>query len=399
MDWLDEKFEKLNRWIRNLSLKKALFIFILICTVIVIALSAVTIALSEQWDSYIWSRYYEVDGDVPYTIVVYHDYSKLTRRDRVLVEIIDFLQSWSIFIYSLIGILGLSYLFYNQKVKVPLEILKEATDEVGNNNLDFELYYDNKDEMGDLCKSFDLMRKQLLANNLKTWDIIEEQKRLNAAFAHDLRTPLTVLRGYTDFLRQYVPEGKISEEKLLNTLTLMSDHINRLEKYSNTMKEINSLEELQVHRTFVEAKQLVFKIDEVINVLQGKNGITIKRINEISSDKVAMLLDETILMEVFENLISNALRYARLEIEVIISTSEEEQKLLLSIADDGKGFSNTDFMMATKAYYTDSTNRQTDHYGIGLYVCKLLLEKHRGEIILENRLKKGAIITAVFGIT
>lgn len=297
------------------------------------------------------------------------------------------------------GILGLSYLFYNQKVKVPLEILKVATDEVGKNNLDFELYYDNKDEMGDLCRSFDVMRKQLLTNNLKTWDIIEEQKRLNAAFAHDLRTPLTVLRGYTDFLRQYVPEGKISEEKLVNTLTLMSDHINRLERYSNTMKEINSLEELQVNRYAIKVKQLVFNIDEVINVLQGKEGIHIKLVNGISEDKCTVLVDETILMEVFENLLSNALRYARSEVEVMISTSEGEQKLLLSIADDGKGFSNTDFIMATKAYYTDVTGRSTDHYGIGLYICKLLLEKHQGEIILENRVRKGAIITAVFGIT
>lgn len=106
--------------------------------------------------------------------------------------------------------------------------------------------------MGRLCRAFDSMRRQLIANNQKMWDMMEEQKRINAAFAHDLRTPLTVLRGYADLLSKYIPEGKISEEKLLSTVKLMSDHIGRLEIYSNTMKQINSLDELAVRKRPVE---------------------------------------------------------------------------------------------------------------------------------------------------
>ncbi len=66
-----------------------------------------------------------------------------------------------------------------------------------------------------LCMAFDEMRQTLYENNREMWRSLEERKRLNSAFSHDLRTPLTVLRGYTDFLEKYIPSGKVSEQKLL----------------------------------------------------------------------------------------------------------------------------------------------------------------------------------------
>lgn len=399
MDWLDEKIDKLRKGLHNLSLRKALFAYIVICIVSVAILSVITLSFCNRWDNFIWSGYLDTDlleSEVP--MVNYEDYSKLTKLDRVLVEVIDALQTWSAFLYSIVGIIGVSYLFYNNKLKEPLHILKEATDKVGNNDLDIEIYYDNKDEMGNLCNSFDAMRKQLISNNQKMWDVMEEQKRLNAAFAHDLRTPLTVLRGYTDFLNQYIPEGKIDEEKLMSTLSIMSNHIKRLERYSNTMKEISSLEEIPIHRIPIDNKTLQRKLEEVIAVLNGKNGLTVKITNSISEDKMIFHLDETILMEVFENLMSNALRYAKSEIEVMLTLSENGKQYMLSVGDDGKGLSVKDLNMATKPYYTDNIENKSEHFGIGLYICKLLCEKHKGSITITNRIKQGAIVTAIFYI-
>lgn len=98
--------------------------------------------------------------------------------------------------------------------------------------------------MGDLCRTFERTRAQLEQNHRELWRAIEERKRLNAAFAHDLRTPLTVLRGYVDFLGRYVPQGKITEEKLLSTLSTMSHHITRLEQYVATMNEAQRLDDI-----------------------------------------------------------------------------------------------------------------------------------------------------------
>lgn len=397
MDWLDEKLDSLGNKLHNMPLRRALAVYIVICIFIVVILYAVTMAFCSSWKHVIWSPYIDNKEQVSLNLVVpAYDYSKLSGTDAFLIRAIEFIQTWSVFIYTIGGILGTSFLFYKKKLKEPLRILKYATGQVGKNNLDFEIYYDNKDEMGDLCHSFDLMRKQLIANNQKMWDMMEEQKRLNAAFAHDLRTPLTVLRGYTDFLQEYIPEGKISEEKLLSTLLMMSGHIERLERYSNTMKEINSFEEIPIHPVQMDYSELLEKVQEVIRVMDGKNGIAVRLTDIRKEGSKEMYLDESILMEVFENLMSNALRYTVKEIRITLEIEEKENKLLLSVADDGKGFSAKGLTMAAKPYYKDNTESNSTHFGIGLYICKLLCEKHGGWLSVSNSMTHGAIITAAF---
>lgn len=401
MDWIDELLYKLKDRINNLSLKKALVIYILISLVIIGAMIALTQNLCNKWNGLIESKYEKTSVlEFYYSEIhdVFYDYLQFDKTDRILVEIVHFIQVWSTVIYSLAGIIGVSYFYYNNKLKEPLKLLIEAADEAGNNNLDMVIDYDNKDEMGRLCRSFDSMRKQLIANNQKMWDMMEEQKRINSAFAHDLRTPLTVLKGYIDLLSRYIPEEKITEKKLLSTLNLMSEHIGRLENYSNTMKEINSLDGLSPDRISIESSNLVKKLRETTEILNGKNGISIKLITDLFKSGQTLLLDEAVFMEVFDNLISNAFRYAESKIKIILSLSDDEEKLILSVADDGKGFSATDLIMATKAYYTDGKGKNSNHFGIGLYICKMLCQKHNGYITLENGMRKGAIVTAAFAV-
>lgn len=399
MDWLDEKIDKIQIGIKNLSLKKALALYIILCIIVIGILSAVTLVLIDRWDRYIWSQYYtaEPDNEMKAFYVYYEDESKLKDIDKVLVEVIDFIQTWSVFFYSIGGIIGVSYLFYNHKLKVPLRILKEATDQVGNNNLSMQIVYDNKDEMGDLCRSFDSMRLQLIENNQKMWDMMDEKRRLNAAFAHDLRTPLTVLRGYTDFLNQYVPIGKVPEEKLLITLSMMSGQLGRLERYSNTMKDIDSLEEILIQKQPTKLISLFDKLENMIEIMQGEPGKQIKLTKLTTDLEDTIYVDEAIFMEVFDNMISNALRYASQEVEVHLKYVKENNQLLLIIADDGKGFSNKDLKMAARPYYTGS-EQKSEHFGIGLYICKLLCQKHGGAITLGNRINHGAIVTAAFSV-
>ncbi len=398
MDWIDERFEKLRKKLHNLSLRKSLIVYIIVCILCVVLLSVITFSLCDQWDRLIWSKYLNIElQGYESNIVYYEDLTKLTKMERLSASIIDFLQTWSTFVYSAIGIVIATGLFYNKKLKEPLALLKEATKKLGDNDLDADLFYDNKDEMGELCNSFDDMRKQLIMNYQKTWDMMEEQKRLNAAFAHDLRTPLTVLRGYTDFLNRYIPEGKIKEEKLLSTLTLMSNQIQRLESYGNTMKEISSLEEIPVQKAMITEAELITKLKEVISILKKDKGISIVLSSDIAKG-MQFSIDFHLVMEVFENLLSNALRYAKSMIEVNLSYTEEGRHIILSVADDGKGFSAKDLSMATKPYYSDKSENPSYHFGIGLYICKILCQKHGGWISLANQANKGAIVTAIFDI-
>lgn len=100
-----------------------------------------------------------------------------------------------------------SVLFYKRQLQEPITILDHAAGKIAENNLDFKIIYDKEDELGKLCVSFEKMRQALQESNEEMWRQMEERKRLNAAFAHDLRTPLTVLKGQVELLRKYAAEN------------------------------------------------------------------------------------------------------------------------------------------------------------------------------------------------
>ena len=104
------------------------------------------------------------------------------------------------------------FLFYRNKLKKPIEELALASKRIAQNHLDFNITYENKDEMGVLCMEFERMREQLAENNRILWKNIEEEKMLRAAIAHDIRSPLSVLKGYQEMLMEYLPGATSSAE-------------------------------------------------------------------------------------------------------------------------------------------------------------------------------------------
>ena len=179
---------------------------------------------------------------------------------------------------------------------------------------------------------------------------MEEQRCLNAAFAHDLRTPLTVIRGYTEFLRTYYPTGKVSEESLTEYLTLIDDQVIRLRDFSNTMKEINTMEELEPKLKKQDILALVKKLKETVLILDGMEGISFTFEHAVKEGK-EVYADEAMIMEVAENLISNAMRYAKEHIELYADISEDGDYLQVYVQDDGPGFTREGLEKASKPYF------------------------------------------------
>lgn len=149
-----------------------------------------------------------------------------------------------------------SLLFYHRELKKPISRLMDAARKIADSQLDFQIRYDKQNELGTLCKAFDDMRQALRENNKKMWQSLEERKRLHAAFSHDMRTPLTVLKGYVELLQQYVPDGRIPEEKLLNVLSMMNRQVTRLERYTQKMNDIRKIEDITPNIQPVSADSL-----------------------------------------------------------------------------------------------------------------------------------------------
>lgn len=291
-----------------------------------------------------------------------------------------------------VGIVLMGSLFYRWKLKQPLEILMQASEKISANDLGFHISYDSRDEMGELCRVFENMRGQLEKNYQTLWRSVEERKQLNAIFAHDLRTPLSVLKGYSEFLTAYLPERKIPEEKLLDTIQTMQAHIVRLESYTEAMNSIQKLEDMPVQSRMIKTDELISLLNDSARQVTGRNGKTFG--SSIAAEANEITVDVHLAMQVFENLIVNAARYASSHVSVHYNVGKE--LFSITVADDGAGFSEVALRKAILPFYRGEVWDANEHHGLGLYICKVLCEKHEGSLQVANGLHGGGNVTANF---
>lgn len=279
-------------------------------------------------------------------------------------------------------------IFYLWKIKKPFCVLGQAVQKISANNLDFRIEYEGQDEFGRLCHAFEIMRQELEQNNKKMWDSVEERKRLNAAFAHDLRTPLTIMRGHTDMLLGAIIEDTDPNGEMVSSIHAILNQITRLGAFADTMGSLQRLEDYEPCRKHISSSVLTEMVSQAADALFPNGQVEIH--SELKEQ--ALLLDKEALAQICENILSNAARYAR---EVVTLTLEREQEyLIITVVDDGTGFTKKDLANASLAYYRGEKT-QTDavsHFGLGLYISSILAEKLGGGLQLSNGTSGGAKI-------
>lgn len=323
---------------------------------------------------------------------LYYNTTDITSYFTPFEDFIDNIFSffiWAVYpICFILCIVITSILFYKKQLQIPFEILDKAADNISKNNLDFTIVYKNQNELGRLCLSFEKMRATLQENHIEMWRQIEERKRLNAAFAHDLRTPLTVLKGQSEMLIKYTPQ--MSTQKVLSTAKMMQRHIVRLEAYVNTMNDLQRLEDIEINKASINIDEIIKQMRSIgLSICQDKKFIFR---DCISKEAQQIIVDFSIIIRVYENLLSNAIRFAKETIFVTVKIKNDN--LYLIVSDDGNGFTNTELSNATKPFYKSVYEKDNSHFGMGLNICKILCEKHGGSLILKNN--NGATITAIF---
>lgn len=384
--------ESLKRRWYNMSLRKALVCYVTVAAVLALALCAITSNLcdflvKEIYEAYPQTveKYYLTNergerlGDGSY---VGRDFVPLSAKDQRMVDILRAFPGVIIPVYSALCILAAALLFYRDKLKKPLAELRLASEKISNNDLNFTVASDRDDELGQLCASFETMREALAQNFSEMWRQMEERKRLNAAFAHDLRTPLTVLKGYNEMLQAG------GDEQTRATAVTMQRHISRLEHYADTMSQLRRLEDTQPICQQTPLKTLAASLHESGSILCGQMGKQFFMQNKVNSP--TLTLDGDLISQVHSNLIANAIRYA--VASVTLCLEETQDGLLLSVSDDGPGFDKISLEKAADPYFT---GEKADHFGLGLYTSKILCEHHGGWLRLENT-PSGTNVTAFF---
>ncbi len=390
--------------IKQLSLKKTLMIYLVIALTASFFSSAFIISIAQQIQYNIWFHYLDQEEYFDLAARNIEQYGirinisrpssyVLTKTDYNITEACDFVITWTPLILSTLCS-GLAVaIFYKNKLKTPIRILEDSSLEIANNNLDFHIKYDHNDEMGRLCASFEQMRDQLQINNKYLWKTIEEQKNLKAAIAHDLRSPLAILRGYHEMLIEFVPQDKIDKERLNEIILSCDKQTERLLLFIDKMKQLSSLEDRKADYATVNTRELMKQLEESAGILAASKHIEI----EIGMEEGApssFQADMAMICEVYENLISNAVRYAYEKIRITVNFINS--MLQVEVCDDGIGFHADSMELVTNAYYHENSANDLNHFGLGLYISKLLCEKHGGKILIKNAVNKGASVKAEF---
>ena len=287
-------------------------------------------------------------------------------------------------VLALAAILWCGLYFYRRKLKEPLALLEDATKQIAGQNLDFELVYPCGDEMGELCRSFENMREALCENNKAMWNMLEGRRLMQASIAHDLRNPIAIIEGYTEYLEKMLKGDEMNREKTARIVQNLGAAAKRLEQYTESVRLLNQTEESQLDRKPVTAKKLASDIAEDMSLLSEQKGISLQITNRLPQEEIQV--DPTLLYRVLENILNNALRFAKRKIQLDFSLNGN--MLSVTVTDDGYGFS-PEILNGTKKKLLSVD--KDGHMGIGLSVSRLLCQKHGGKLELSNA-AKGACV-------
>lgn len=384
--------------IKTKSLKTSMAVTFLITICVIAMLSSVTIFAANQVQHEILKKRYmtinspdfQVDEDTG-NYILDIDNNNITWQPLSRWDTVIYYGSYAAMVglpvfYIAVGIGAAAAVYYRKKLREPITQLQNGVERIQEDNLDFHIEYDGDDELGRLCCSMEKMRRELRQKHKALWESLEQRKLLNASVAHDLRTPITVLKGYLDYLEKNIPQDKLTEDMLFDTVSSMQGAVNRLELYVESVRDIEKIENIEIEKRSENVKLLLNELRSNVRQLAGNKEIIIS--NDITVDKIQ--IDKGVFFRILENLLQNALRYA--EKQVSINLSHKKDFLILTVKDDGKGFSAADLEKATTVFYSNDKEKQ--HFGIGLSVCKILCEKHGGLLYVGNQKEKGACVTA-----
>lgn len=335
--------------------------------------------------------------------------------------------------------------FYRRHVGGPLSVLEAAADRIARQDLDFQIGAVRGRELGRLGAAMEGMRSSLLATQRELWRTAEDRRRLNAAFAHDLRTPVTVLKGTLEMARMKADRAG-SGEDVRKTLDTLSGQADRLESYAQLMSRVTKLEDREVMRStcapsdvarvlerqaagYVATRgngcKLLFSLGDGMRAAGagagsvaapdagGAAGAGVEHAAAPDAERAAepcpepLSIDMQLVEEVLGNLLGNACDHARSKVAVSVDLLQPEQgslaagargdvRLELVVTDDGRGFTAEALHHGCDPFYSEA--KSAEHFGLGLNIARTLARLHGGAVELGNLEGGGACVTATFAV-
>ena len=387
MEWLSVKM-------RNMGLRRFYILVSALSLLTALLCTAVTFWVCIRLREQVAPAGLEIEYDLYGNPVSSEFASPPSAEQWRMANLIQSLQYVLPVIYFTAAVIVSGAVIYRCKLREPIRMLQSGAQRIMEQDLDFTISSDSGDELGQLCAAFEKMRGQLQKNNRELWRQAEERRRLNAAFSHDLRNPVTVLKGSVRLMEKSLVQDNLLPENIRKNLAQMSRYTERIADYIEVMSSAQRLEDTpcipkaisfgKIRAGFQEGAGLLLQ-DCRVRLVFAFHG----------SDSAPLWLDEAIFSAVSENLLTNAGRYA--EKEICTALSLRRDRLILKVEDDGEGFSE-ELLRKGMQPFVRGDKSDSGHFGMGLYICRLLCEKHGGSLHLTNG-ASGAVVTAELKIS
>ena len=284
-------------------------------------------------------------------------------------------------------------LWIYRSIAVPLVKLKKATKNIKEGNLDFVLEVEGNDEFSQLCQDFEEMRKRLKESTEEKILMDKENKELIINISHDLKTPITAVKGYVEGIMDGVADTPEKMDRYVRTIynkTNEMDHlINELTFYSkiDTNRIPYTFSKLNVEDYFSDCA-------EELGLEMETRGIELVYANYVEKG-VQVIADGEQIRRVIHNIVSNAIKYMEKPRGIIqLRVKDVGDFIQVEIEDNGKGIAAKDLPYIFDRFYRTDVSRNSSKggSGIGLSIVKKIMEDHGGKVWATSRLGIGTIM-------
>lgn len=286
---------------------------------------------------------------------------------------------------------------FSKKIIKPITHLKEATDEISRGNLNYEVIEEGDREIKELCHGFETMRVQLKDSITEKIKYDDNRKVLVSSISHDLKTPITSIKGYVEGILDGVANTEEKKERYLRTIYSKAEHVDHM------------IDDLLLYSK-LDLKQIPFNFDKVdiIEYLNFcisesepellKDNIGIKLKNDLKNFKY-VIMDRERMRRVILNIIGNSRKYMDKDRgEIILNLRETNSSIIIEIRDNGAGIDDTDVNKIFDRFYRGDLARSgAKGSGLGLAIAKQIVEGHQGRIWAVSHGNEGTSILISLG--
>lgn len=251
----------------------------------------------------------------------------------------------------------------------------------------------NGTAVGDLAYQFELMRDELKTKREREEQMKKSQKELLSCMSHDLRTPITTIKAHAEAIRDGLAETQERRTKYINTIIYKTGVVSKM--ISDLLDHSNAeLNQLSVDRKEVYVKDYLDNLIKELEIYCLHSNCRFISNNKVP--EMLVLMDSSRITQVIFNLVENAVKYIDKENKIVqFKAYIRSGRMYISVRDNGPGISMTDIPYVFDRFYRTEKSRSTQipGAGLGLSICKYIVEVHDGEISLESKTGEGSEFT------